>query len=608
MINSHVTSYAFKCILTAITSIAATAEPKDLEPMVIIETKSPVPLSETSPWVSRISAYDLEERRIDNLADALRSVPGMAVFRSGQAGSQTSLFSRGANSDHTTFLYEGRKLNGGFSGTYNLGQIPLSGASSLEVLRGSSSVQYGAEGIGGAIMLRNEPLKKKVSWKMEVGSNHSVNGGVDSGFSESGWKGRIGTAIKTTENEQPYSQFDSQSASFTFSKKLSDYLEIDLVGTGFKSEVNYPGNTKSSSYPTKDQNLDVQDLLVSPGIKLNLAEWKLSAFYSYSDDELVNKNSFSDSTYHAYTNLFEFLINGEVYEGITIVAGGSYEEDNFFKKSNTTNLMEVDENPDAKSIFALSSISLGENTSFSLGGRADEFSAYGSESTFSTSFEHRIIDGVTFLARFATSFSPPQANDLYGMYGEPSLNPEKAESWETGLNLQPNEWLNLRITYFETDFEDLIASYYDFSLERFVSSNIDSASSKGFESSIEAVLGNFTSNLSFTYLDAQDSVSFERLVRRPRFFGNLILQRSTQSNSLGAGLTWSNDVIDLDGGNFSTIKGDDYLVLRLFGKHQINDEINVFGRIENLLDKEYEEVDGYPALGRGFYGGLKFSF
>ncbi len=604
MPNSNVQSFAFKCILFAISLVVVLGQPEDLEPMVIIETKSPMPLSETSPWVTRISAYDLEERQIDNLADALRSVPGMAVVRSGQAGSQTSLFSRGANSDHTTFLYEGRKLNGGFSGTYNLGQIPLSSASSLEVLRGSSSVQYGAEGIGGAIMLRNEPFKKKVHWKMEVGSNHSVNGGIDYGFSESGWEGRIGTAIKTTENEQPYSQFDSQSASFSFSKKLSDNLEIDLVGTGFKSEVNYPGNTKSTSYPNKDQYLEVQDLLVSPGIRLKLGEWKLSGFYSYSDDELVNKNSSSDDTYLAYTNQFEFLINGEIYEGITLTAGGSYEEDNFFKKSNATNLTEVDENPDTKSIFALTTISLRENTSISFGGRADEFSAYGSESTFSTSFDHRIIDGITFLARFATSFSPPQANDLYGNWGEPSLNPEKAESWETGLNLQPNEWLNLRITYSETDFEDLI----DWDNITFSMSNIDSASSKGLESSIEAVMGNFTSNLSFTYLDALDSVSEERLLRRPRFFGNLILQHSTQSHSLGAGLTWSNDVIDIDGGNFTNIKGDDYLVLRLFGNHQINDEINVFGRIENLLDKEYEEVDGYPALGRGFYVGLKFSF
>ena len=83
--------------------------------MVVVESKSPVPLSQSSPWVSRISAEELDKRQIYNLADALRTVPGMAVVRSGQLGSQTSLFSRGGESNHVAFFYEGRKLNGGFS-------------------------------------------------------------------------------------------------------------------------------------------------------------------------------------------------------------------------------------------------------------------------------------------------------------------------------------------------------------------------------------------------------------------------------------------------------------------------------------------------------------
>ena len=95
----------------------------ELEPMVVVETRSPIPLSKASPWVTRISGDDLEQRQIYNLSDALRSVPGMAVTRTGQMGSQTSLFSRGGESNHVTFLYEGRRLNGGFSGTYNLGEL-----------------------------------------------------------------------------------------------------------------------------------------------------------------------------------------------------------------------------------------------------------------------------------------------------------------------------------------------------------------------------------------------------------------------------------------------------------------------------------------------------
>ena len=58
------------------------------------------------------------------------------------------------------FYMKEEKLNGGFSGTYNLGQFSLNGVSSIEVLRGSSSVQYGAQGIGGAVMLRSQPSEK----------------------------------------------------------------------------------------------------------------------------------------------------------------------------------------------------------------------------------------------------------------------------------------------------------------------------------------------------------------------------------------------------------------------------------------------------------------
>ena len=129
----------------------------ELEPMVVVETRSPVPLSEASPWVTRIPGKDLIERQIYNLSDALRSVPGMAIARTGQLGSQTSLFSRGGESNHVTFLYEGRRLNGGFSGTYNLGELSTLGSSSIEILKGSSSLN-GANAMGGTVHMRNELL------------------------------------------------------------------------------------------------------------------------------------------------------------------------------------------------------------------------------------------------------------------------------------------------------------------------------------------------------------------------------------------------------------------------------------------------------------------
>ena len=602
MINSYVNSFGIKCILSTITSIVATAKPEDLEPMVIVETRTDQPLSETSPWVTRISGEDLDRRQIYNLADALRSVPGMAIMRTGQAGAQTSLFSRGSQSDHVSFLYAGRKLNGGFSGTYNLGQIALNGVRSVEVLRGSSSVQYGAEGIGGAVMIRSQTMQNRMNWVMEVGSNHSFFNRINSGFDDSGWEGSIGASLYATDNEQPYSQFDSQSGSFHLSRQVSENLKFDFLSLGSKSNVNYPGNVKSFSYPIEGQFQEIEEILLSPGVQIKIEDWKVKAFYCFSADNLIGKDSFSDTTYDADTNALDFQVNGAVTDGVEIVLGGSYEEESFYKKENSTNLVDINKKADSESIFALSTFSYGEDFSLVLGARHDNFSDYGSASTWSALLEKDLYEDIAFVTRYSTSFSPPQANDLYGVWGNPDLKPEKADSWEVGLIASPNEIMNLRLTYFDTTFEDLI----DWS--GFTTANVGTARSKGLETSLDLNQEGYSSRLSFSYLEAENSSTSERLLRRPRIMGNLVVQHANNDRTLGIGLKLINDVMDIDGATFSTITGDDYAIMRLFGDYQITETIKLVGRIENLMDENYEEVDGYPALGRAVHAGLSFSF
>ena len=594
--------FEFLCILLVLILGLAHAEEQSLEPMVVVETRRPQPLSEASPWVTRISGDDLEQRQVYNLADALRSVPGMAVVRTGQIGSQTSLFSRGAQSDHVTFLYEGRKLNGGFSGTYNLGQLSLTGVSSVEVLRGSSSVQYGAEGIGGAVMLRGQTGEEQLNWVMEGGSNHSLFNRMHYGFDQSGWAGSVSTSLETTDNEQPHSQFDNQSGMFHLSRQVSQNLKIDLFGMGTMSDVNYPGNNKSAFFPIEDQYQEIEGFLVSPGINFYLGDWEIKTFYSFSEDNLIGKDSFSDTTYQADTNSLDFQINGALSESVQVTLGGLYDKDSFFKKENSSNLVDIDKKADSEGAFALSTFSPSEDFSVTLGIRQDNFSDYGTASTWSALLEKNLVENIILVSRYSTSFSPPQANDLYGMWGNPNLKPEEADAWEVGVTASPNEMINLRVSYFDTRYTNLIE------WSGSSTANVGIARTKGVESSVEAVQGNYSSRFSFSYLDAVNSNTDQRLLRRPRILGNFVVQYVNDMSSLGLGLKFVHDVLDIDGGNFSTIEGDDYAIVRLFADYQISEGIKLFGRIENLMDEDYEEVDGYPALGRAVYAGLRFSF
>ena len=175
-----------------------------LEPMIIVEKKTEYPLSLSSPWVYRISSDEWESRQQDSVAEILRTIPGMLIVKSGQAGAQTSLYSRGSQSDHTVFLLEGRKLNGGFSGLYNLGQLRVGDYSSIEVMRGPSTLQYGGEGIGAAVSLRSVNFKNHQStdggFVLEGGSFETARASLSQQMSGESWGLGWNGNIFSTEN------------------------------------------------------------------------------------------------------------------------------------------------------------------------------------------------------------------------------------------------------------------------------------------------------------------------------------------------------------------------------------------------------------------------
>ncbi len=53
---------------------------------------------------------------------------------------------------------------------------------------------------------------------------------------------------------------------------------------------------------------------------------------------------------------------------------------------------------------------------------------------------------------------------------------------------------------------------------------------------------------------------------------------------------------------------EDYSFVNVAAEYEINPHLSLFGRINNLTNEKYAEVFGFPALGRGAYGGLRVSF
>src|SRR6185295_2373488 len=148
--------------LVGVASFNATAH-ADENTVVVTATRTEQSLSEVGQSISVIDADAIRQRQSDSVVDLLRNVPGVTFARNGGIGTSTSVFIRGAENDQTVALIDGVKLNDPSSpgGGFNFGNLLVGNIARIEVLRGSQSVLWGSQAIGGVVSLTTtEPTEE----------------------------------------------------------------------------------------------------------------------------------------------------------------------------------------------------------------------------------------------------------------------------------------------------------------------------------------------------------------------------------------------------------------------------------------------------------------
>jgi vitamin B12 transporter len=583
----------------------------ELEPMVVVESRSPEPLSEASPWVTRISGDNLKQRQIYNLSDVLRSVPGMAVARTGQMGSQTSLFSRGGESNHVTLLYEGRRLNGGFSGTYNLGEISTLGASSIEVLKGSSSIN-GANAMGGTVHMRNELLLSDgydTKAGFSYGSFDTLNSNFSTQFKNENWAGNFSFSSLDTENDRPHSKFESLSSSFLIENQLTDGLSINLLGLGYD---NYLGTNFGKAYSVSPNNYQESlHYLISPQLKIRGDRWDMTLIYSFSVDEVDAKysndpNPPTNQISHTELENIDLLLRMLLNDRSSLQFGSGYSTSRFLREGNFLNSWEQTYASIGFNHKVTESSVLSGNVQF------DNYSDFESSGTYDFRVRTSISDNFSVHGKYGTGFAPPEALDLFEFLplypGSPNLKAEESKNHEIGVVYEDEGKNNsYGITFFLTKYDNLIRTSWDFvNNDGYLpAENINKSETYGLEiSSHNQITQKVHLDSSISYAKSKNLDSNKDfLPKRPEFFGSFTATYREDEFDLGTQMNFKNKTRES-----STNRNDDYFLVRLFGNYQTSDQLIFNARIENLFDDNYEEVIGYPALGRAVHAGCTYSF
>lgn len=549
---------------------------------------------------------DIENAQASDVPDLLNQLVGIGITDSGGRGSVTGVFLRGLSSSQTIVLIDGVRVGSASLGTVTLNSYPIEAIERIEVLKGPFSGIYGADGVAGVIQLFTKKGGDGLgNVSLSIGSDSlkevsaTLNGGNDrNSFHLSVFKeetdGLDRTSILSAGNDD---QDAFEESAFSIGAKLSfsDHTVATL------SSLYSDGNAEFDNLFGSDPGLNTNTKTVSSAINLST---RLNPSITWNNtlginkDESVTNGDFPSDITTKRNSIGTELV-AALGEDTVITTGLDYYDEEIeavftdfpvTDRDNKAAYMQIKTTGD---IFGLVA---------SL--RHDDNSAYGSDSNASVSASYQINDSIRAIASYGTAFVAPSFNFLYfPFFGNPDLLPEESQQAEIRLegSLGALSW---SISAHQTDVENL----FSFDPATFLAANIGEAEIKGVELQASTQLLDWQFDLSLDLLSAKNKLTDVELDDRAEKTLRMSASKEYGDLILGLDLKAESDRFDNQGTKLSS-----YAVIDVRANYQINQQLSLAAKIDNLLDKDYTTnliglTDQYNTPGRQAKLSLKYTF
>jgi vitamin B12 transporter len=146
----------------------------------------------------------------------------------------------------------------------------------------------------------------------------------------------------------------------------------------------------------------------------------------------------------------------------------------------------------------------------------------------------------------------------------------------------------------------------DFDFATYTYSNIDRARQNGVETSWVAMVGGQgRATATVTWLRARDG-NDEPLLRRAEWSGSLTVEGPVARGIDGAAsLVWVGSRTDLDPVTLARVPQGGFVTANVTATMPVGRGLSARARVENLADRRYEEIRGYPAPRRRLLLGVQ---
>ena len=573
---------------------SVTEEPETLDPYVVVASRIEEPLSQVTKAVSVLDEFEgsLSLSLQDHLGNR---VPGaLSTSTAGQRGQPGSLFLRGTNTDQAQLRVDGIRLSDSnvLLGSF-LGASSLSGLERIEVLRGPQSAVYGGEAIGGVVALSSASGEgdPSISAFGEVGSFDSFSFGAETqGALDSGLSYRLGYTHEQTANDLPGNDFEQNSYHLRLDQTLNPSTRIGL--TFRRGDADYETPQDGPQESTFDYQLG------TIFIENQFNEiWSATTRLGYYEQDLRVVSPFFTST--AETEKLSFSTDHEWawHDSVTTRAGFIWEETDFASslgdQGRRTNV----------GFYGQQLWQPADALLFKAGARWEDYDDFGDEFTWDFGARFNISNDLSIKTNYGRAFRTPNFSELFGSNftsPSPNLTPETSTGWDLGIEKEFGSSQNRRLslTWFENDIEDTIQTVFFGSAfnvpGKTKASGLEAALSWGFENPDVEL------RAAYTYLDRSLSGLPEQVASLR------VGYEPTNQLNLALNVEW------VDQRSYGGTPLDAYWIANLRAEYALNDQVTLYGRVDNLFDESYRLASfsgtDYPARGRGIFFGARVDY
>jgi len=627
--------------------------------VIVTAEPLPQPAESVAAPVDVVTQQQISSLQFTSVAEAISNLQGMSIGQGGRTGGAVSLFLDGGNSNYTKVLVDGVPLDAP-GGAVDFSPFTLDNIAKIEVVHGAESALYGSDAMTGAVQIitaRGTTREPALDLLAEGGNFSSARGsatisGIAGPFDYLAGFGRF-----DTDGQGVNDAFRDETFSGNFGWRFTDADSIRLVLRNTTSNAGFQGQTLITPPELNEFNAlhDFSSalsgdfatgthwryhVLLSEAYLRQIYDNPLSSYYLSPDPfgictgmprspHAVSSADFCDFTFSSFNQFNRVNADAQAtYLGSkgSLTAGYANEVENGWlsdiashaRRNNQAGYLEA-------------RYQFGARLTATAGVRAED------NSNFGTRVVPRL--GLGYLARkggeefgatrlhfsYGLGIKEPGLDESFGtdpcFPGNPNLRPERSSSLHAGVDqFFAGDRIRVSLDGFYNRFHDMISfgettitgcgfagTYFNTDLAQAGGTNVKVEAKAARWLRIGAGYG-YDDSLVIKAPNATDPATIpgNRLLRRPLNSGSLTASAAYRQWNLNLAGYYSGSRTDSDFLGLGLTRTPPYARFDVTGGYVVGHGVELYGRVQNLLDRQYQLILGFPALGREFRAGMKY--